>query len=196
MSIIEEALRRVQDPVAGAIQPPAPAPAARMSGVSLPPPVIAQPEPAAAHSWTPASPRAVHERPQPRTADLLLPVTIAMMAMTAVLIGAGAWWLIRWHPMASPAAAPAPLPAPAPAASAPRPAPLPLPPKPAAPPRLRLTGVVEATDASEPYAMINNEIVGIGERVADATLMGITNGAVTLRRDSGEELVLRVSRTR
>jgi hypothetical protein len=53
-----------------------------------------------------------------------------------------------------------------------------------------LTGIVEGT--GEPYAMINDRIVGVGDWVDGATLASIRGGAVTLREKNGQEIVLRI----
>jgi len=55
-----------------------------------------------------------------------------------------------------------------------------------------LSGVVEGL--GEPYAVIDGMIVGVGEQVNGATLDGITNGTVTLRRSDGSVLTLSVRR--
>lgn len=55
-----------------------------------------------------------------------------------------------------------------------------------------LSGVVEGL--GQPYAVINGEIVSVGERVGDATLVAIAEGSVRLRLPDEREIVLRVSR--
>lgn len=83
-------------------------------------------------------------------------------------------------------------------ASQPRPesrqAPIPLPRRESRRPKTPfvLSGVVEGL--GQPYAVINGEIVGVGERVGDATLVEIAQGSVRLRLSDGREIVLRVSR--
>jgi hypothetical protein len=42
--------------------------------------------------------------------------------------------------------------------------------------------------------VINGMIVGVGERLGDATLLEIADGSVKLRRADGKETVLRLSR--
>lgn len=198
MSIIEEALRRVQGPVTKTTRQAAPnvqTPSA--TSVAIPAGPLAHPEPPPAHSWTPIPPVTAPALPRVHAPNLLLVVALTMMALTIGLISIGTWWFIRWHPIVTPADSPVPIAPSASAASAPAqaaPPPAVVAPKPAPP--LRLSGVVEATDTSDSYAVINNEIVAVGERVGDATLLAIAHGAVTMRRDDGEELVLRVSRTR
>ena len=124
MSLIEEALRRLKDPrIPGEPTPQGPAP----------------------HSW-PTS------RPSAQAPNALLGATAAIMALTAVFIAAGAFWMVRTlnptpPPLSPVAAPPAPIPAvaepppPAPvAAAASEPAP-----EPSVPVKepLMLTGIVE-----------------------------------------------------
>lgn len=53
-----------------------------------------------------------------------------------------------------------------------------------------LSGVVVGIGA--PYAVINGQIVGIGERVGEATLLEITQNSVTLQATDGTTRVLKV----
>lgn len=55
-----------------------------------------------------------------------------------------------------------------------------------------LSGVVEGFGKS--YAVINGEIVRVGEQVGDATLVEIAQGSVRLQLSDGREIVLRMSR--
>ena len=59
-------------------------------------------------------------------------------------------------------------------------------------PMFVLSGVVEG--AGEPYAVINGTILGVGEKIADATLIEISDGAVRLRQADGRDTVLRAAR--
>ena len=196
MSIIEEALRRVQDPLLRpAKQPPAVAPQPQ----AAPQP----PRPAPAHSWEAPPARSVPS-PSPLPAQItpLTAVAVAVLALTVALVIGGAFWMGRAIAPGSQNAAPPPA---SPVTAQPRSA-APLvkvePPARAERPRtakesgapldLVLSGVVEGL--GEPYAVINGLIVGIGERVADATLEEIANGSVTLRHDNGQKTILRVPR--
>ena len=55
-----------------------------------------------------------------------------------------------------------------------------------------VTGVV--VGSGDPYAMINGSIVAVGETIGRATLMGISEGKVTLRLADGKETVVQVER--
>lgn len=216
MSLIEEALRRVQDPALQGTQQTAPAAPAQPSSTTIRPvpPSPAKPaepdpsliaHPTTAHSWPttpPAAPPSFGtESPKTITAPLLA-IALAILTITAVLIIAGAFWMGRAlggaapQPQSTPAQTMA-LPA-APAAMSARPS------KPhgkksmSAPTtepleqRLVLNGIVEGS--GKPYAVINGTIVAIGEQFQDFTLLEISNGVARLRRTDGNEMLLRISR--
>ena len=191
MSLIEEALRRVKDPLV----PPASTTAEKPRKAS---PTQAPPT---AHSWstTPAS-----SPSQPAATSRLAPltlVTVAVLGLTAALIAGGTMWIWRTFSGSTPVAKmlrnPGVTPEPSMAAMS-GPA---TPSKSTAPassatasthPEFHLTGVVEGF--GEPYAVINGAIIGVGETVGTATLLGIAEGKVTLRLADGKETVLRVER--
>ena len=195
MSLIEEALRRIKDPLmTPQPQPTHKSPNARQN--PLP----------AAHSWAaiPSDPALTRSTTSPPPQHLLVIVATAVIGLAAVLIMGGAMWMSRrLHGMAvSP-----PPPFPAPSVEANKPAgpqtttptePIigPVTPSRAVIPSEQdgfvLTGVIEG--AGEPYAVINGAVVAVGERIGAATLLEITNGSVTLRRTDGSKLVLRVPR--
>jgi hypothetical protein len=168
MSLIEEALRRVQDPAAP--PPPAAAEAAK---------------PQAAHSWSVAPVAGA------RSTDALRPVAAGiLLAGVAAAIAAALWWS-RTAPSATgapSAVAPAGAAAPSavqPATSGPAAA--------AAPKEgLVLSGVV--LGGGEPYAVINGVIVALGEQIEGATLERVEEGAAILRGRKGETMTLRVPR--
>jgi hypothetical protein len=192
MSLIEEALRRVQDPRAQHATPAAP---------QAPPKTPPAPEPPA-HSWSPSAALPATATAAPAV-NPMLAVALTVMALTALVIGGGMFWMRR-AVGAGAATAPAET---SPAAQAerriaPEPAVEVEGPK-AQPPiampwgktpaeEFALSGVLEGP--GESYAVINDLIVGVGERVGNATLVKIANGAVTLRRENGSEIVLRVPR--
>jgi hypothetical protein len=140
----------------------------------------------------------------------LAAVALAVLALTAALVIGGAFWMGRTLATTTPHADRAPAPASshaqAPTVSDAKP---PAPAEPQAeetarprrapahaeapdPSGLVLSGIVEGL--GDPYAVINGLIVGVGERVGDATLEQIAKGSVTLRHDDGRETVLRVPR--
>ena len=196
MSLIEEALRRIQDPiltkhVSGVQAPP------RSTPASEPPPI--------AHSW-PTTPPFPALPASPPSVNPLLAVSFSVLALTSVIVIGGAFWIghqmvMRPTPIvitepskptarAIPAAPNppqqpekfAPVLSVSPAAAAAK----------AAAADLVISGIVEGM--GESYAVINGLIVGAGERVGDATVLEVANGAVKLRRKNGEDVVLSVPR--
>ena len=188
MSIIEEALRRAQDPLTPKAQKPQAAVTEQKAPESQP----------AAHSWQAAPPSPTAPSTASQTAPLTA-VAVLILILTVALVVGGAFWLGRTlapQPHAQAASTPA--------AAAPS--------QPAAPvagtaqperPRtaetkkvqrtaLVLSGLVEGE--GESYAVINGLIVAPGERVGNATLEQIANGSVTLRDDDGRQIILRVPR--
>lgn len=205
MSIIEEALRRVQDPL---LPPAKPSPAPTPDG-----PVEPERRPAA-HPWQPAAPSSpAAPTLQPQTLPLTA-VALAVLLLTTALIIGGAFWMgraVTTAPRAGSAAVQASMTSPAPALieSQPPAEPEPGEAKPAHPERPRsapqtsahasaktpglvLNGVAEGLGDS--YAVLNGLIVAVGERVGDATLEEIAQGSVTLRHDDGRRTILRVPR--
>ena len=160
MSLIEEALRRLNDPL--------------LKDAGTPPPITRErpaEERPAAHSWPVTS-----QPPSSLTANPLSLVALSIAVLTTALLIGGAFWL--GHTLPGTAAAPEVPPAQETA--------------PLQEPEPQLTGIV--VGAGAPYAVIDGTIAGLGERVGAFTLQEIVEGAVTLRRDDGTELVLRVKR--
>lgn len=200
MSLIEEALRRVQDPT--------------VSGKTAPPQIPRQEEPKqaaapAAHSWTPAPrPAATPRTEAQQTPQALMAVAFTILVLTATLIAGGAFWMTRMgRPASVTASAPAASPAIISPATAPEPSTAAVQPELEAPKgaiaswfgegsakqdELLLTGIAEGI--GEPYAVINGGIIAIGERVGRFTLVQVHNGAAVLRRDDGTDTILRVAR--
>ena len=191
MSLIEEALRRVKDPLVHPAATKAEKPRTAAPSQARP----------TAHSWstTPApSPS------QPAAASPITPLalaTLAVLGLTVALLVGGAAWIWRTFkgraPVATTPMSPGVAPEPATAAMSETTTPS----KPAVPsrsataatdPEFHLTGVVEGS--GDPYAVINGSIVGVGETVGTATLLGIAEGIVTLRLADGKDTVLRVER--
>jgi len=194
MSLIEKALRRARDPL---IPPEQTAP----QNVRQAP----AEEPKTVHSW-PTSPSATTPGPALQTSPALVVVAVAVLALTAALLIGGMVWLKR---ALGNAKVPMTAEAPRPAAVSPRSteettslAEEAAPPLPARATKAStkasrkadpiLTGVVEGL--GEPFAVINDAIVKIGEQVGEATLVEIGNSAVKLRRRDGTEIALSVPR--
>ncbi len=188
MSLIEEALRRLKDPlITTTPEPPPTKPGAQK---------IAPQEAASIHPWstTPSTP--VVQQPAQPVTHALVAVAVAVLALTLALIIGGALWMKRTmgtmttpHPI-DPIEEASPPPVRAPDGSlttSPRAA-MPL----SKQNELILSGVAEGL--GESYAVINGTIVRVGEQVQDATLMSVTNGVVTLRRADGKDVTLRVVR--
>ena len=182
MSLIEEALRRVKDPLIH----PAPTKAEKPRTTA---PSQTRPT---AHSW---SPTPAPSPSQPAAASPISPLTLATLAvlgLTVALLVGGAAWMWRTFKGGAPVA---PEPATAPMSETTAPSKHAIPSRSAAAatdPEFHLTGVVEGS--GNPYAVINGSIVGVGETVGTATLLGIAEGMVTLRLADGKETVLRVER--
>lgn len=172
MSIIEEALRRVQDP-------------------------IVSPPPVPVHSWPTSPPPASAPRAgTPASTPKVINIG-TVLGLTAILVIGGASWIAwRFGRDQRPALRAAePLPAQAPdrvrsvaalsglvnrlARVAPE-------------QMFRVSGVVEG--GGDPYALINGEILRLGEVIDGATLLEITEGRIRLGRADGEEIVLSVPR--
>ena len=176
MSLIEEALRRVQDPVIA--EPKTRRPNARTPESSENP---------SAHSWPiePTAPFA--NRIYTQSFNALVAVAVTVILLAAVLVIWGSFWLGHTLGGTRPGIAvgplqPAPVPSPEPATT----------PAPRENDQLILTGVVEGI--GEPYAVINGKILAVGEQIGGATLLEIADGTVKLRRADGGETVLRVAR--
>ena len=186
MSLIEDALRKVQDPITRLDPKPTTQPqnAAQPSTI----------EPPAVHSWTAPSSMQTPSKPR-HPLNVLLLVAVAVFALTLVLVVWGSIWIGHLLGITSPVAMLSPQPHPATAVTS-----SPMPTHPVAAPSVEaelsqthflLSGVVEG---GEPYAVINGTVVGIGEQIEGATVAEVANGSVTLRRQDGSELQLRVPR--
>lgn len=187
MSLIEEALRRLQDPVITTTEQKSPAPQPTQRPRMIPP------EPA--HSWS-ATPSSNPSR-APRANRLLIGMAAAVLVLGTALCAVGISWSRQQRHASnlSPAALPA--------ESVRTNRPAPLAPRESGKNRpitapgpdeqsLIISGVVEGL--GEPYVVINGAIVGIGESVGEFTLVAIGSGSVTLRRADGSEKILRLSR--
>lgn len=182
MSLIDEALRRVREPLP---TPKSPPPSA--AGTSH------APQASPAHSWPTSSPTTDPSVHLPSRQPMLLPaVALAVLMLTAGLIVGGVFWLRRTMGASSaqfPVGAPGTVlrphtqPTDARVASS---SPL------HTQEGLVLSGVVEGL--GDPYAVINGEIVIPGERIGEASLISIADGTATVRFDDGREVVLRVPR--
>ena len=180
MSLIEEALRRLKDPLI----PTEP------KGTQASPPTPAS-ETTPAHSWsTTASPSAT-PMPAKQATNVLVVTAVAVLALSALLVGGGIWWLKRTlaeRPVAKrPSLTAAPASTPSGRAPAVRASQADAPQE-----EFTLNGTVEGL--GEPYAVINGTVVGIGERIGEATVLAIANGVVKVRRADGSEFTLNVPR--
>lgn len=183
MSLIEEALRRVQDP-STTVQAPKTTAAQKTK----------REDRSSIHPWstTPqGSPASASTSPKSTT--VLLLIAIGILIATSGLIGWGMWWLA--HRLGSPTSEPiqsttqslTETPVTRPTTSSVVPAT-----QGSSQEAFVLSGVVEGL--GEPYAVINGVIVGVGEQLGDATVQEIGHGSVKLRRSNGTETVLRVAR--
>ena len=81
MSLIEQALRRIQDPLIPAQQEAPPAKASRKA------------DPHQAHSWTAAPSEASAGSAAPETTNSLVIVALAVLVLTGILVIGGAFWM-------------------------------------------------------------------------------------------------------
>ena len=200
MSLIEEALRRLQDPL--------------LQGQQSTPPKSVKTQPAdtaPAHPWPTTPPLPGSPPPSlPQASNSLIPVAGAVLALTALLSIGGAFWAGRTLGTSRSflPAKPAQLIRSSQTSEATPPGVKSLPETQSTqPPSLALpwakdhtpsnpqdqfilSGVVEGL--GEPYAVINGVIVGVGEQVDGSTLLEVVNGVVKLRRPDGSETILRV----
>lgn len=221
MSLIEEALRRLQDPP---IAPDGSLP--RPSRPQSQAPAAAEPAgTAASRPWPTDLGTGLSSTGHPMALLLVTLVSVVLIFGVALFLG-GAWWVSRtlsqipsppssrliasttlnsFPPQEAIAVQPA---APAPAADADAPPAAPAaedivletqteaPEKAAAvsPPEASYTisGIVEGV--GESYAVINGAISAVGDRLADYTIVEIKKGSARLRRDDGSEITLRVPR--
>ncbi len=195
MSLIEEALRRLQEPLLKPTQPP-PAASAASEAVRSTPPQTAPPAASApsAHSWSTApsssSPFVAPARP---STPVLVLVTTAVFTLTVGLLLWGGIWMGHTLSQRQEASLTSSVDAPTgqltQLTGAPKPATAPQPRK---ADELVLTGVVEGGGA--PFAVINETVVGIGDQVQGTTVLAIASGAVTLRGADGRDQVLQLAR--
>jgi len=181
MSLIEDALRRVQEQASGKKN--------AETDVPAPPAAEAGQQGASAHSW-PTTPSPFAQPP----AQQLNVVALAILAVTAGLLIGGVLWLgrtIARRPAAASGqeAQPAQTAVGTPAPSAQKPA---RSDKAFGSNEFVLSGVV--LGLGDPYAVINGKIAGVGERIGGATLLAIASDSVTLRLANGKEQIVKVPR--
>lgn len=194
MSLIEEALRRIKDPVISASakteSPPTTKP-------TEPPPI--------AHSWPVGTPTRPLASSQHTPAALVLAASLICGLALLLLLGGVSWLKGSFQRIASTqrALAPPAIPVAAPAAALPVVSLQPVSElphavaatahaMPSADGGFVLSGVVEGLGT--PYAVINGMVLAVGEQIEGATVMRIADGTVRLRRGDGTEAVLRVPR--
>ena len=184
MSLIEEALRRVQD-----IRPPASRTSAPRQ-TPLPPPVQQE------------HPQALQPTLRHRPSDDAAPVNpmlrgfaakwIGLLAILGIVVGVSLW-TYRFMETLRPVNVVLPTPPPAPIQLASESRLAPNTPTPPPQPVLKLTGVVEGV--GEPFAIINEQIVRLGEDVDGAVLVAVEDNRARLRwKKSNEEVTLRTIR--
>ena len=187
MSIIDEALRRMKDPLIPTEHKAVQAPPQTQEETTKP-----------AHSWpTGVSPSSPTATPVQQTTISLVMVVVAVLALTAMVVAGRAFWMKQTLAQRLPdePARTATSSTFSPATAEPTAAPQPR--KPATAQRdtedaFTLTGIVEGL--GKPYAVINGAIVGVGDTIGEATLLEIADGSVKLQRADGSETTLSVSR--
>ncbi len=176
MSLIEEALRRAQQ---GPVIPPA----------EPPPPLRATPPPAAPArpGQPPPAPQTTTRRSSPVGASVTVSLLLAIVG----------WWALSRssypRPMVSgsPAGGSQPLEPSSAAAIPPTPATAPADAVPTASRRFFISGIVEGSGT--PYAVMNGQVVSVGDTVGTATVLAIGQGAVRLQLSDGTEQTLAVT---
>ena len=184
MSLIEQALRRIQEPIIPKVEAPPSPPTIGQSQ---------QQKHAAAHSWPsiPTTDTASHPpfpaRPG-HSLNIVAAVVIGLSVLSVIVVG-GVVWMRRApstsHPSQTSEAhtiRAAQTPGRSPQASL----------QSVAQGDLVLSGIVEGL--GEPYAVINGMILVVGDQIGDETLLEIGNGMVRLRRADGSDTVLRAPR--
>lgn len=186
MSLIEEALRRVKDPMLAQTEAGAPPKNKEKKAA----PSASEPESApVAHSWptAPSLPTTASPTSAQRSSHRTLSAGVALaLLLGAVYLFGGTTWTKRTVAARRPAAPLSTIAAPAAGAVAPSLT------AQASPDGLILSGVLEGE--GESFAMINGAIVKVGESIGDWTLLSVAEGTATLRNESGREAVLRVPR--
>jgi hypothetical protein len=130
--------------------------------------------------------------------NLFVPVIVAVLVLTLLLLIGGAFWIgrtmggLQFVINPPPVSSTFPAPEIAKPIASPPPPPAPEPPAPAVNNEFALTGVVESPEES--YAVINGTIVTVGEQIGHSTLVEIFNGRAKLRDRHGNEILLRVAR--
>ncbi|MCI0563702.1 MAG: hypothetical protein MN733_34950 [Nitrososphaera sp.] len=205
MSLIEEALRRIQDPAVTSEQKtasPSPTPKQKNPDSEKAP---AKQTDAPAHSWSthPYPPQTASQAPGQN--HPLTWVALAVFLLTSVLIISGVFWLgKKWAGLDTKVQAASQNQTVVSRTSEEKaeivdqtsslssPPLLPLKKKVARDknPQLIVNGVIEGL--GEPYAVIDDAILGIGDQIDGMTVVAIGKGRVTLRNDAGAETTLRL----
>ena len=200
MSLIEQALRRLQEP---GTKPPQTSPAKAK-------PTTPEADIPAAHSW-PTAPASSPATPSIPSTRLIIGVAVAVLVLTALLLIGGMIWIdnrLTPRPAVPAAAAPSAsaeidvsdesaqsepeLDAPAPAAEAPA---IRLPwskPPAASQEEFVLNGVAETPYGT--YAVINGGIATVGEWLGEAQVVEITSNVVKLRWSDGRFTEVRLAK--
>lgn len=220
MSLIEEALRKIKQPTR-ANNPPVTEkprtiierkPAIKNTVSSPPKQKIVPQEAKQVHSWspTPSTPRPTQTTPSPTSQNALIIVTVASLTLTVILVVGVSFWL--GHTLGDRAPTSPTTPLLTTTSTTPNPKSINSPPQinklmpkalspiqsspiaaqVAPQTELIMTGVV--VGAGEPFAMINDKIVSVGEVVGGMTVIEIQAGSVLLENGSGETKYIRVPR--
>lgn len=183
MSLIEEALRRVQGPASPEIEKaPSSQPAGSQQKTASTPSAAAP-----AHSWPTAEPDAPKSKPRKETVRTFNPNWISFLVIAVLLGSAGSWFAqlaARKPAPLQPAAAPM-----AHSTLAPAQAPKKIP---SANSAFVLSGVV--IGEGESFAVIDGKILAVGETVEGAVIQEITANRVKLKLANGSEKILQVPR--
>lgn len=184
MSLIEEALRRAQQdrPPASPPKRQQPLPRSEPSSTSEPVSLIGEATKAALPPPAPSAPAS-----SPWTDSALTWLRLGLVGTGVVAM---AFWTYRVVFSSRHAVVSVPSPPATQVAAVVEPPPLEPPPPPE--PVYTLNGIVQGV-GSEPFAVINDTIVQLGETVDGATLISVDSGIAKLRRDT-KEIVLKTSK--
>jgi len=227
MSLIEEALRRLQEPTRADKSPVSekvkidiknkPTQKKEIKAVSIHKVLHEEASPPKpVHSWSPAPPK-LNAPAAPTSGNPLVAVTVASLTLTVALVVGGAFWLGHALGDRQPVSLPSPLlittssrPDPQISTHSPQPIIHSTPAynetaelafsrselsiatqiEPFA--ELVVSGVV--VGAGEPFAMINNKIIGIGESIDEITVVEIQQDAILVKNQQGNTKLIRISR--
>ena len=183
MSLIEQALRRIQEPLISKVESPPPSQTTRQSQ---------QKQLTMAHPWTVTSkdpPPNISLAARPGQTFKVVATTVMALTVLSVVVISGVFWMRRTFSISngSQIAASHRMPSTQIVGGSPQ---VSLPST--AQGDLVLSGIVEGL--GEPYAVINGMILVVGDQIGNARLVEIGRGMARLRDADGSDTILRAPR--